>query len=477
MPRHALRRRYLKLSIICLAALIAAYVFTGRKASAFSSGPPASHTNAPGEDNCTVCHSSFALNSGPGNLHVTGLPVNYLPNQLVPVTVTVNQVDAVVYGFQLTALDREGRQAGTLIVTDSQHTQSLSNTVGGHQRDYIEHTSVGTIPDEFDTRSWTFSWKTPPTRVGRVTLYAAGNAANSDGTSGGDYIYTTSASSYTGTATPTFDGDGKTDISIFHPVDGYWRILKSTDGAAQAQQWGLSEDKPVPGDYDGDGKTDIAVWRPSTGTWYILQSSNSSFRANQWGLSGDKPAPADFDGDGKTDLVVYRPSNGTWYILQSTNSTLRADQWGVSEDKPVPADYDGDGKADLAVFRPSQGTWYIYQSTNNSFRGQQWGLSTDKPVAGDYDGDGKTDPAVWRPSEGYWYALKSTDGAMYALQWGASGDVPVRGDYDGDGKTDPAVWRPSTGTWYILRSSDGAVVQQNLGVNGDVPVPSASEQN
>jgi probable HAF family extracellular repeat protein len=267
-----------------------------------------------------------------------------------------------------------------------------------------------------------------------------------------------------------FDGDGKTDISIYS--NGNWYVNQSGSGSLSIQ-FGLATDKIVPADYDGDGKTDIAVWRESNSTWYIMQSSNNSLRANQFGLSGDKPAPADFDGDGKTDLVVYRPSNGTWYILQSTNSTLRADQWGVSEDKPVPADYDGDGRADLAVFRPSQATWYIYQSTNNSFRGQQWGLSTDKPVAGDYDRDGKVDVAVWRASDGYWYALKSGDGAMYALQWGANGDLPVPGDYDGDGQSDAAVWRASTGTWYILRSSDAAVVQHNMGASGDVPVPSA----
>lgn len=67
--------------------------------------------------------------------------------------------------------------------------------------------------------------------------------------------------------------------------------MRSTDGGITTLQWGLSGDKPVPGDYDGDGITDIAVWRPSEGNWYILQSSNGDVQIKQLGQNGDMPVP------------------------------------------------------------------------------------------------------------------------------------------------------------------------------------------
>ena len=55
---------------------------------------------------------------------------------------------------------------------------------------------------------------------------------------------------------------------------GVWCILNSSNGGMTQTSWGISGDVPVPGDYDGDGKTDIAVWRPSEGYWWIINSSD-----------------------------------------------------------------------------------------------------------------------------------------------------------------------------------------------------------
>jgi len=269
-----------------------------------------------------------------------------------------------------------------------------------------------------------------------------------------------------------FDGDGKTDISIFRPSVGEWWINRSASNQTVAAQFGTSTDKLVPEDYTGDDKTDIAVWRPSTGEWFILRSEDGSYYSFPFGTNGDIPVPADYDADGKTDAAVFRPSTGTWYILNSNGSGTSIVQFGSSEDKPVPADFDGDGKADIAIFRPSDGSWWYLQSSNSQFKVYRFGLGTDKPVQGDYTGDGKADIAVFRPATGEWFFQRSEDNSFYSFPFGQNGDLPAPGDYDGDGRFDAAVFRPASADWYVQRSTAGILIT-NFGTNGDRSIPNS----
>lgn len=259
-----------------------------------------------------------------------------------------------------------------------------------------------------------------------------------------------------------FDGDGKSDISVFRPSNGTWYMNQSTAGFS-AVQFGVSTDEIVSADYDSDGKTDVAVFRD--GYWYLLRSS-AGFAAVSFGQSEDIPQPADFNGDGKAELVVYRPSAGSWYVLNLLNNQLNAVQFGVSSDKPVVGDYDGDGKADYAVYRPENGAWYLLQSSAG-FAGVQFGVSSDKPIPADYDGDGKTDMAVFR--DGNWYLLQSTKG-FAGFQFGIATDIPSPADYDGDNKADASVFRE--GNWYLLGSTNRFTAVQ-FGQANDNPIPAA----
>ena len=281
------------------------------------------------------------------------------------------------------------------------------------------------------------------------------------------------------TRTPfDFDGDGRTDVSVFRPTNGNWYLNRSQAGYLQTQ-FGLGSDTIAPADYDGDGKTDIAVWRSSNGNFYIINSSDGSIRVENFGLAGDIVTVADWDGDGKADLSVYRGgAQGVFYYRGSLNNpsgNITFLPFGTSGDKPVVGDYDGDGKVDAAIFRPNGGIgaeWWIRRSSNGSTIAIQFGISTDKPVQGDYTGDGKTDIAVFRPSSGTWFVLRSEDFSFFAFPFGISTDILAPGDYDGDGKIDAGVFRPSSGTWYIQGSTAGILIQ-TFGITGDLPTPNA----
>jgi Lamin Tail Domain/FG-GAP repeat len=278
-----------------------------------------------------------------------------------------------------------------------------------------------------------------------------------------------------------FDGDHKTDVSVWRPTDHNWYILQSNLGNSlrTVVDWGNGSlgDVAVPGDYDGDDKTDTAVFRESENNWYIIRSSDNTPTVVNWGAAGDVPVPGDYDGDGKTDVAVWRPSSGNWHIIGSLTG-VQTRQWGNSTDLPVPNfDSDGDAKADQVVVRVSNGNavWYIRPSNGvapNTVT-VAWGSSGDRLVPADYDGDGKTDIAVFRPNDTNWYIRNST-GSVTVRNWGGTEDIPVPGDYDGDNRYDVAVWR-TDGNWYVLNSGNGTpfVSVLNLGVTADTKVPFA----
>jgi len=282
-----------------------------------------------------------------------------------------------------------------------------------------------------------------------------------------------------------FDGDGRADLAVFRPSNGFWYQLRSQNNSFFALQFGLSGDKLAPADYDGDGRTDIAVFRGvvsgagSLAYFYIQNSSDNSLRAEQFGATGDVPVTGDWDGDGRADLAVYRDGSlaggqSSFYYRPSSQPgvNFRTIQWGAAGDKPLVGDFDGDGKLDAAVFRPSTATWYILRSSNNTVIQTTFGLSTDIPTPADFDGDGLANIAVFRPSTGTWFTSTNPANNYGAIQFGANGDLPVPADYDGDGRADVAVFRPSTGAWYLNRSTQGFTGTQ-FGSTSDKPIPNA----
>src|SRR5262245_12741659 len=203
-------------SLLSKSAIIAAFCaifirveLNSPPAGAFSSSPFASRSGAPAlggfpqETSCTECHSG-TVNTGGGALTITA-PASYSPGQNVTVTVTINQANRALFGFELTALNDQGQKAGDLVPGDGR-TQLVNGSSPFAGRQYIQHSFSGIVASVPNQNSWTFTWKAPAQSAGRVTFYAAGNATNADGGVAGDLTYTTSRSINSGSApapTPT----------------------------------------------------------------------------------------------------------------------------------------------------------------------------------------------------------------------------------------------------------------------------------
>ena len=272
-----------------------------------------------------------------------------------------------------------------------------------------------------------------------------------------------------------FDGDGRTDQSVFRSSEGNWYLNQSFSGFT-ALNWGIASDTLVPADYDGDNKTDIAVFRPSEtegiSDFIILNSNGFTLSGLEWGIPGDVPVVGDHDGDGLDDVAVWRESDLTWYVRNSQTKTVDIFSFGQAGDIPVVGDWDGDGRVRPGTFRPGDNTWYLARATGDpetNFDAFPLGETGDMLVPGDYDGDARTDIAVWRPSSGTWFIRDSATQTITNVDFGTTGDIPVPGDYDGDGKEDTAVYRD--GDWWINNSTSGVTIT-SFGINTDMPIPS-----
>ena len=167
--------------------LVLLFVASSGSAFAFSFDPPDEKTGAPNESTCAQagCHAANELNASGGSVMLT-IPETYIPSEVYTIVVNLSRSGQSRWGFEMTALDADGARAGSFKADDAANTQ-VSDT---NSKQYIQHTSNGTAQGTNDAHMWEFQWTAPDADIGTITFYVAGNAANGDSTSAGDYIYT-----------------------------------------------------------------------------------------------------------------------------------------------------------------------------------------------------------------------------------------------------------------------------------------------
>ena len=146
-----------------------------------SGGRDGAFSGSPGDSNatCSSCHSGGSFGASVGI--TTDIPITgYAFNTPYNITVTTSS-SASRHGFQLTAeRDSDNSKVGSF-------TAGTGNQVvnGGT---HMTHTN----PNQ---NSWSFTWTSPSSDIGPVTLYASSIAANANGGTSGDQVVTTNTGS------------------------------------------------------------------------------------------------------------------------------------------------------------------------------------------------------------------------------------------------------------------------------------------
>lgn len=277
MTQQRNRWKGVKIAIALSALVTTAY--------GFASGPPAGRTGAPGESTCVQCHVG-TLNSGQGSVTIEGVPDNYTPGEEITLTVRVQHPDRRRWGFQLTALDNGNRGVGTFVLVDRNITRIINGTGSLQGRTYVEHTSGGTFAGQGQSAMWEVKWRAPDDDIGRITFYAAGNAANDNDSSSGDNIYTTSVAS------------GSTAPNVIAPKYKKGKILLQANGSNIAAGAMLE----VSGEQLAETQSFLLALNASGKKWVVKKSAAST----PGGMTVDQVLPA-----GTTVTLVVRNSDGT----------------------------------------------------------------------------------------------------------------------------------------------------------------------
>jgi hypothetical protein len=183
-----------------------------------NSGSPGGKTGSPYDvATCAQCHSSSVTSVDwiSSNIPESG----YISGQTY--LVTINAVDAAAskIGFEITSENSLGKQ-GTFVITDNERTKLTNNN------NATTHRSAGLAP-EGGVISWNVEWIAPAKETGDVVFYASFNAANGNGSTSGDKIYTSKLTVKENVSTD-INHYKNSSISIYpNPAIGYFNVESS----------------------------------------------------------------------------------------------------------------------------------------------------------------------------------------------------------------------------------------------------------
>src|SRR6266850_915978 len=169
--------------------LIICVLLVGTQAAySFSRGAPTDRNGLNGLY-CIACHRTNELSSPGGSVAVSGMPTAWMPGNVYKLRVMIVREGSSRWGFEMSAVDASGQQAGEFIAGSDERSQVVTaDDVNGRRIQFITHTSLGTGPDRVNF--FDFSYRAPSNAgLGDIRFNLAGNAANGNLANTGDFIY------------------------------------------------------------------------------------------------------------------------------------------------------------------------------------------------------------------------------------------------------------------------------------------------
>ena len=226
------------------------------KGVTYISIPPAEMTGAPGDSNCTSCHSG-SLNSGGGSVTLLNPPANYVPGTTYTMQIQVNEAGRTRFGFQVVALDGRNLQAGTFTLSNPANTSSQVS----RSKTYVSHRNAS------GNNTWTFTWKAPANNVGPVTFYFSGNAANGNNSDSGDNVYTSQI--VLTPAAPNGVSEDKNNAIVMYPNPANAKLNVNLPEKAGMLKVVDIAGKEVFSNNSPENKNELDVSRYPNGTYFL----------------------------------------------------------------------------------------------------------------------------------------------------------------------------------------------------------------
>lgn len=201
----------------------------------FSGNPPNANTGAPGEGNCTSCHTPGNANFD-GGVVLQGLPEVIVPNTTYSLSVvtSVSAGSPARAGFQMVILDNANNNAGNF------SNAGISSTVmnqGG--KNYFEHDGSMSF-NNTDTVAWTVEW-TAPSSIASDSIKVYINSLLGNGGGSGNDLMVSEQAAYSFQTAVSLPIEvtilASNDLSCFEANDGAATVSVNGGTAPFTYEW------------------------------------------------------------------------------------------------------------------------------------------------------------------------------------------------------------------------------------------------